>query len=95
MVSDFSVWKTLNPLCYIFITYMKKTEIKKFFLLSWKKLLLIIIASFISIVLHNLISGLLGIEEVFFFILVIFVIPAYTLLAILFSLFNLFGGKKK
>ncbi len=61
---------------------------KKFFLLSWKKIWILILSGFVSIVLHNLISGLMGIEEAFFFIIVIFIIPIYTLIATLFTLVN-------
>lgn len=55
---------------------------KKFFLLSWRKLWVIVVTGFVSIILHNLVSGLIGEEEVFFFILVVFIIPTYTLIAI-------------
>jgi len=59
---------------------------KNVFLLSWKKLWIIVVTGFVSIVLHNLISGLLGIEEIFFFSIVVFIIPAYLFIAVLFSL---------
>jgi len=65
---------------------MQNMKGKKFFLLSWKKLWIIVVAGFTSIILHNLISGLMGIEEAFFFIIVVFIIPVYTLIAIFFSL---------
>ena len=58
---------------------------KNLFLLSWRKLWIVVIAAFVSIVLHNLISGILGEEELFFFIITIFIIPIYFLIAILFS----------
>ncbi len=67
---------------------------KNFFLLSWKKLWILVVLGFASIILHNLISGLMGTEEVFFFIFVIFIIPAYFLIAVLFSLSN-FVKKRK
>ncbi|MFC1624843.1 hypothetical protein ACFL15_00475 [Patescibacteria group bacterium] len=72
---------------------MKESKVKEFFLFSWKKFCLVITASFISIVLHNLISGLIGSEEAFFFIIVIFIIPAYILVALLFNLINYFRKK--
>jgi len=59
---------------------------KDVFLLSWRKMWMIVVASFVSIILHNLISGLLGVEEPVFFILTIFVIPIYFLIAILYSI---------
>jgi len=67
---------------------------KNFFLLSWKKLWIIVITGFTSIVLHNLVSGLIGIEEAFFFIIVVFIIPIYTLIAVLFTMIS-FVKKRK
>jgi len=64
-------------------------NINKFFLLSWKKLWIIVVGGFLSIILHNLIGALFGIEEAFFFILVIFVIPIYILIAALVSLITI------
>jgi len=67
---------------------------KNFFLLSWKKLWIIVVAGFASIILHNLISGLMGTEEVFFFAIVIFIIPIYSLIAVLFTVIS-FVKKRK
>jgi hypothetical protein len=67
---------------------MQNIKWKNFFLLSWKKLWILVVSGFASIVLHNLISGLTGAEEAFFFIIVIFIIPTYFLIAVLFSLLN-------
>jgi len=50
-------------------------KLKDLFLFSWKKLWIVVVAGFVSILLHNLISGLLGVEEAFFFIIVVFVMP--------------------
>lgn len=61
-------------------------KIKNIFLLSWKKLWIVVVGGFISIILHNLISGLIGGEEAFFFILVIFVLPIYMIIAVTYSL---------
>jgi len=68
---------------------------KHIFLLSWKKLWVIVITAFASIMLHNLISGLIKTEEIFFFIIVILIIPAYTLIAITYSLIHLVNTRKK
>jgi len=68
---------------------------KNFFLLNWRKLWIIVVVGFVSIVLHNLISGLIGVEEIFFFILVVFVIPTYTLIAILFSVVSFVRKRKR
>ncbi len=58
---------------------------KKLFLLSWKKVWIVVVAGFISILLHNLVSGLIDAEEPFFFCIVVFVIPLYILIAIVYS----------
>lgn len=73
---------------------MKKAKADNLFLLSWKKLWAIVVAGFVSIILHNLISGLIGTEEAFFFVIVVFIIPAYTLIAVLFTAIN-FVRKRK
>ena len=64
----------------------EKMKIKDILLLSWKKAGIIVVSGFIFIVLHNLISGIFRVEEAFFFILVIFVLPMYVILAIVYSL---------
>jgi len=64
------------------------------FLLSWRKAWIIVVAGFVSIVLHNLISSLLGIEEAFFFILVIFVLPIYVLVCVVYSIVYLIRKKR-
>jgi hypothetical protein len=67
---------------------MKKIKYKNFFLLSWKKLWILVVSGFASIILHNLISGLMKVEEAFFFIIVVFIIPVYFLIAVLFTVIN-------
>jgi len=56
--------------------------------LSWKKLWILVVSGFASIILHNLISGLMKVEEAFFFIIVVFIIPVYFLIAVIFTLAN-------
>ncbi|MBU1854294.1 MAG: hypothetical protein KKF89_01095 [Nanoarchaeota archaeon] len=63
-------------------------------LFSWRKLWIVVVAGFVSIMLHNLISGLLGVEEVFFFIIVIFVIPIYVLVMAVYSIVHLIRNRK-
>ncbi len=70
-------------------------KLKNIFLLSWKKLWIVVVGGFISIVLHNLISALIGAEEVFFFILVIFVLPIYVVIAVIYSLIYKIRGENK
>ena len=53
-----------------------------------------VVVGFVSIILHNLISGLMGTEEAFFFIIVVFIVPAYILIAVLFTAIN-FVRKRK
>ncbi|MEN8252897.1 MAG: hypothetical protein ABFQ62_00790 [Patescibacteria group bacterium] len=74
---------------------MKKNKVQDFFTLSFKKFLILIAAEFISIVLHNLLSGLFGTEEAFFFIIAIILLPAYFLVSLLFSLVKKIGRLKK
>ncbi|MBU2633835.1 MAG: hypothetical protein KJ674_01170 [Nanoarchaeota archaeon] len=61
---------------------------KNLFLLTWKKILLIIASFVVSVILHNLVSGLLGVEEPVFFIISVIIIPIYFLICIGYSLFN-------
>ncbi|NQV09075.1 hypothetical protein HQ529_04450 [Candidatus Woesearchaeota archaeon] len=61
-------------------------KLKDLLLFSWRKLWIVVVGGFVSITLHNLISWLLGVEEAFFFIIVIFVIPIYVLIAIVYNL---------
>jgi len=74
---------------------MKKITPKDLFLLTWKKLWILVVSGFTSIMLHNLISGLMGIEEAFFFIIVIFIIPIYTLIATLFTIISFVKKRKR
>jgi hypothetical protein len=73
-------------------------EVKKIFKLNAKKLLLLLLAEVIGIIAHNLLSALLGTEEAFFFILSVLIIPAYFLVAVLYSfrlrLSKVKGGKE-
>jgi len=73
---------------------MEDMKGKNLFLLSWKKLWIIVVAGFASIVLHNLVSALIGEEEFFFFMIVVFIIPIYFLIAVLFSVLS-FVKKRK
>ena len=70
-------------------------KIKNLLLLSWKKLWIVVVGGFVSIILHNLISGLIGVEEAFFFILVVFVLPVYILIAVIYSLIYKVKDKNK
>jgi hypothetical protein len=85
----------------------KVSRFDKYFLLSWKKLGLIILAWFLAVILHNLVYGLgiyffgsdfwgPGGDEALFFILAIIVIPLYFLVMIIYSLVKIIiRGTKK
>lgn len=66
-----------------------KNKFDKWFLLSWRKLWIIVVAGFVSIMLHNLIYALFNLEEAFFFIIVVFIIPIYFLISLFYTLFIL------
>ena len=69
---------------------------KDLFLFSWRKLWIIVVAGFISIILHNAIDALFHVEEAFFFIIVIFILPIYFLIVIIYSIiYQLIKLKKK
>jgi len=67
---------------------------KDLFLFSWRKLWIIVVGGFVAITLHNVISALLNTEEVFFFILVVFVIPIYVLIMVIYSIVWKLRNKK-
>jgi uncharacterized membrane protein len=68
---------------------------KNIFILNWKKFVGIVLIDLLSIILHNLVSGLLGVEEAFFFSIAVLIIPIYLLIAIVYSTVNYFKNKKK
>jgi hypothetical protein len=63
-----------------------KKNFDKWFLLTWKKLWIIIVFSFIFILFHNAFYAIFNVEEAFFLILVIFVIPVYFMACVVYSL---------
>ncbi|MFA5174024.1 MAG: hypothetical protein WC438_02485 [Candidatus Pacearchaeota archaeon] len=65
---------------------MEKLKLKKIFLLSWKKTTIIIFSWLTSVLLHNLVSSLLNIEEAFFFIIATIIIPAYLIICVVYTL---------
>ena len=58
---------------------------KDLFLLTWKKSWILVVAGFISIVLHNVIYAIFNVEETFFFIIVVFIIPIYFIVMVVYS----------
>lgn len=70
-------------------------NLEKYFLLSWKKALIIIIAWFAAVILHNLTYALFydffnrtGGDEPVFFIIAVVIIPIYAIIAILYTLYH-------
>lgn len=70
----------------------KKTKFERYFLLDLKKIGLIILSWVLAVVLHNVVSGVLGVEEALFFIIAVLVIPVYLVVAIIYTLYR--GVKK-
>lgn len=68
---------------------------EKYLLLDLKKLGIIIASFIVAVILHNLISGLFGIEEAVFFILAVIVIPLYFLISVGYTIFHHVKKAKK
>ena len=68
----------------------RENKFDKYLKLSWKKVWIVVVGGFVSILLHNLISAIFGFEEAVFFIIVILVIPIYFLVMIVYSLVKRF-----
>jgi len=70
-------------------------NLDKWFLLSWKKVGIILIVWIASVILHNIVyaifydyySAIDG-DEAFFFLIAIFVIPLYLLVLIIYTIIN-------
>ena len=68
---------------------------KNIFLLNWKKIWLIIVIGFISIILHNIISYFIDKEEYFLFAIVVILLPLYLITSAIYSLIYHFKRKVK
>ena len=62
---------------------------KKWFLLSWRKAWIIVVGWFVAVMLHNILSAILGVEEAMFFIIAIIIIPIYVIIVVVYSLIYL------
>jgi len=71
----------------------KKKNLDKYFLLTWKKVWIIVVAGFVSILLHNAFYAIFKIEEPVFFSLVVFGIPTYFIVCVIYSLIKQFKRK--
>lgn len=66
---------------------MKKTnKTDNWLLLSWRKIWLIVVISFLSILLHNAFYAIFGFEDFVFFIIVVFLMPLYFIATIVYSI---------
>jgi len=68
-------------------------KIRNILLLTWKKILLILVAWVYAVLLHNLVYGLFkdyfdrhGGDEPFFFLIAIIVIPLYVLISLIYTI---------
>jgi hypothetical protein len=83
---------------YLFLSWHQGRTLKNIeniFLLRAKNILIIILAWFASIVLHNAIYGIFGIEEAVFFIVAVIVIPIYFAVSFIYSFIKILRGKDK
>ena len=62
-------------------------DLKKVFLLSWRNLWIIVVLGFISIILHNAWYAIFGFEEAVFFSIVIFILPLYLVISIVYTIY--------
>jgi len=79
----------------------RKNKLDRFFLLSGKRIFIIMISWFVAVLLHNLIYGLFHTyfdmhvgDEPFFFIIAVIVIPIYFIIGIIYSLVWMIRNKK-
>ena len=73
-----------------------KKGFDKWFLLTWKKILIIVAGWFLAVILHNLFYALseisgknLAIGEVFFFLIAVIIIPLYFIMCLVYSLIKM------
>ena len=70
-------------------------NLEKYLLLDLKKLVIIIVSFMVAVLLHNIISALIAVEEAVFFILAVFVIPLYFLISVGYTIFHHVKRAKK
>ena len=63
-----------------------KMDWKKVFLLNKRNVWIMVVAGFVSIMLHNAFYAVFGFEEAVFFSIVVFIIPIYFIVSIVFTL---------
>ncbi|MFH1608275.1 MAG: hypothetical protein ABIA78_04025 [archaeon] len=67
-----------------------KNNLDKYLLLSWRKIWIIVVGGFVSILLHNVFYAVFGFEEPVFFSIVVFVLPIYFVVSVGYSLIKRF-----
>ena len=79
----------------------KISKLRKYFLLSGKRILLIMVAWFVCVILHNLfyalreISGIsFSVFEVLFFLIAILIIPLYFIFSFVYTIIEMIKNKK-
>jgi len=70
-----------------------RLKLNNIFRLSWKRFGLIVLAFILSVILHNAIYGLTGVEEAVFFLLAVIVIPIYFIISVIYSIVVFFMNK--
>ena len=78
----------------------KNKQLDKWFLITWKKILIMVVFWFLAVILHNLFYALseisgknLEIGEVFFFFIAILVIPIYFLISFIYTTIKMIKDK--
>ena len=78
----------------------QKNKFDKWFLLTWRKMLILVVGWFLAVILHNLFYALseisgknLAIGEVFFFLIANLVIPIYFLISFIYTTIKMIKDK--
>ena len=78
----------------------QKKQLDKWFLLTWRKVWIIVVGWFLAVVLHNLVYAMFrtyfdshGGDEPFFFILATIVIPIYFIICFIYTLIKMIKDK--
>lgn len=69
-------------------------KLSKYLLLTWENVIIFIIAEVLSVIFHNVTSGLFRTEEPLFFILSVIIIPTYFILSLVYTIFYIMTRKK-
>ena len=53
---------------------------------TWRNVALAAVLELVAVLLHNLVSALFGVEEAFFFIIAVFLVPLFIILFLIYKL---------